>query len=91
MADRKQDFGAGAEAHARFKQYDYRAVSCVGTVLWVVEQRAGAARQQRASVITAALDVFYGGLLVNSCSTKRVQQRVMQQAGSADAGLMASC
>ena len=29
MADRK-DFGAGAEAHARFKQYDYRAVSASG-------------------------------------------------------------
>lgn len=29
MDRNKSNFGAGAEAHARFKQYDYRAVSTV--------------------------------------------------------------
>ena len=45
MADRKQDFGAGAEAHDRFKQYDYRAVSAYAGP--AAEQRGHAGRGEQ--------------------------------------------
>lgn len=56
MSGRKETFGAGAEGHARFKQYDYRAVSAVG-VPWSVADSADGAQGRRVAQIRTASSV----------------------------------